>query len=111
VPRPVTSVHHLTANTDPNIQITIVPESHHKIHDLSWLDFRKIKNCQQPTLRADGYFLSRARENDSMMPTLVWEPANATPTPVPTTAQYPTFVICIQLEGSGAFMLVYLNTF
>jgi hypothetical protein len=75
------------------------------------LDVREIKDGQQPTPGGDDYLLSKARANDSIMPTLIWEPAHPPPKIVCIAAPYPTIVSFIQLEGATEFTLVYLNIF
>jgi hypothetical protein len=91
----------------PTSMFAIAPEDHHETQDMSRLDIQKIEDGQQPALRNNGYFLSRARANDPVDPTRSWEPADPSPFAVYITAMDPA--IFFQLEGNTALMLVYLN--
>jgi hypothetical protein len=77
----------ITDNVEPNIQILIAPEGQHETQDLSRLDVREIKDGHQPAFRADNYFLSKARTDNPILPTLVREPTYPSPITVYTTAQ------------------------
>jgi hypothetical protein len=80
---------------------------HHQKQDMSELPIREVKDGQQPALCADGDLLSRARQDDSIIATFMWQPAHPPPRAVKIAAKYPTFARLTQLEDTAAFTLLY----
>jgi hypothetical protein len=87
--------------------MTITPVGHHETKYVRKLDVREIQNGQQPALRGNDYFLSKARLDDPILPTLKWEPTHPLPHRICIAAKDPA--IFLQLKDNAAFMLVYLN--
>jgi hypothetical protein len=100
------------SNVLPSVQISASESWSRQITNsrhLSRLNVGKIKDGQQPTPRGNDHFLSGARKNFSIVPTLVWQPAHPPPTTTSISAEHPA--IWMQLEGTVAFTLVYLDIF